>query len=76
MADDKNKRGSGHRRAAAVDQGYDLRYFASRHGITHQQARDLMSCIGNNRTKLNAAAEKIRKPQRPTKRRLRRPGAR
>jgi len=76
MTDDKSKRGAADRGTAAAGQGYEVRYFASKHGISHQEARDLMSRIGNNRAKLNAAAEKIRRPHRPTKRRLRRPTSR
>jgi len=51
--------------------GYDLRYFAAKHGISRQQARELIGRIGHNRAALNAAAERLRKPTRPTKRRLR-----
>jgi hypothetical protein len=51
--------------------GYDARYLASKHGISRQQAREVISRIGNNRSRLNAEAEKLKKPT--IKRRLRPP---
>ena len=52
MADDKSKRGSQDRRTVAAGQGYELREFASKHGITEDQARDLIHKHGNDRKKL------------------------
>jgi hypothetical protein len=45
----------------AAGQGYEVNYFATKHGLTRQQARDLIKRIGNDRDKLNAAAEKLGK---------------
>ncbi|MGN6059386.1 MAG: DUF3606 domain-containing protein [Sphingomicrobium sp.] len=44
----------------AAGQGYELGYFARKHGISRDQARQLIARIGNDRAKLNAAAEKLR----------------
>lgn len=44
----------------AGGQGYELGYFARKHGISRDQARQLIARIGNDRAKLNAAAEKLR----------------
>jgi hypothetical protein len=44
----------------AAGQGYEFGYFARKHGISRDQARQLISRIGNDRTKLNAAAEKLK----------------
>ena len=60
MADDKNKRGGGDRDRVAAGQGYEVGYFARKHGITRDQAEGLIARVGNNREKLNAAAEKLK----------------
>lgn len=44
----------------AGGQGYELGYFARKHGISRDQARSLIQRIGNDRAKLNAAAEKLK----------------
>lgn len=45
-------------------QGYEPTRFARKHGITRQQARDLIRQIGHDRDKLNKAAMDLncRKP--------------
>jgi len=60
MADDKSKRGGPDRRRVAGDEGYEVNYFARKHGISKQQAEDLIEKVGNNREKLNAAAAKLK----------------
>lgn len=59
MADDKSIIGGADRRQVAADEAYEVEYFARRHGITAQQARDLIAQHGNNREALDAAAEKL-----------------
>lgn len=61
MADDKSKKGNGDRQRVAGGEGYEVNYFARKHGLTKQQATDLIERVGNNREKLNDAASKIRK---------------
>ena len=62
MADTKSNRGgSSDRRRVAGGQGYEVRYFARKHGISQQEARDLIKRIGNDREKLNEAAAKLKK---------------
>jgi hypothetical protein len=61
MADDKSKRGNADRRRVAGGEGYEVSYFAKKHGITKDQAEGLIKRIGNDRNKLNAAAEKLKK---------------
>jgi hypothetical protein len=61
MPDDKSKRGTPDKRQVAGGEDYEVNYFAAKHGISLQQARDLISRVGNDRAKLNAAAEKLRK---------------
>ncbi|MGN6156075.1 MAG: DUF3606 domain-containing protein [Sphingomicrobium sp.] len=59
MADNKSNRGGRDRSRVAAGQGYELGYFARKHGISRDQARSLIDRIGNDRAKLNAAAEKL-----------------
>lgn len=61
MADDKGKRGGGDRRRVAAGQGYEVSYFARKHGITAEQARNLIKEVGNDRNKLNEAAAKLKR---------------
>lgn len=61
MADDKSKRGGGDRNRVAAGQGYEVNYFARKHGISSAKAREIIKRVGNDREKLNAAAEKIGK---------------
>ena len=60
MADDKSDRGAQDRARVSGEEGYEVEYFARKHGITPQQARDLIKEIGNDRKKLDAAAEKLK----------------
>ncbi|MGF7151557.1 hypothetical protein FHS96_005223 [Sphingomonas zeicaulis] len=60
MADDKSKRGAADRRRVAAGEGYEVNYFARKHGITRQQAEDLIKKVGSDREKLNAAAKKLK----------------
>jgi hypothetical protein len=45
----------------APKKSYEVSYFATKHGITRELARSLIDKVGNNRDKLNKAAEKLRK---------------
>jgi hypothetical protein len=56
MADDKGNVGSADRRTVASDEPYEVEYFAGKHGISPQQARDLIAQHGNDRAALDAAA--------------------
>ncbi len=40
--------------------GYVVSYFVKKHGITKEEARQLLREIGNDRAKLNAAAVKLK----------------
>jgi hypothetical protein len=59
MADDKSKRGGQDRRRVSGSEGYEVGYFARKHGISRDQAEGLIKKVGNDRAKLNAAAEKL-----------------
>lgn len=60
MADNKSNRGGRDRGRVAGGQGYELGYFARKHGISRAQAKSLIERVGNDRIKLNAAAERIK----------------
>jgi hypothetical protein len=60
MADDRTNRGGRDRSRVAAGEGYELGYFARKHGISRDAARKLIERVGNDRAKLNAAAEKLR----------------
>ena len=60
MADGKKKTGLIDRSKVAATEGYELAYFAKKHGISKDLARAMIRKIGNNREKLNKAAQKIK----------------
>ncbi|MDE2620279.1 MAG: DUF3606 domain-containing protein [Sphingomonadales bacterium] len=68
MSDDTTKRAATDRTKVAGGEGYELRYFARKHGLTTAQAMDLIRRIGNDRAKLNEAAVRLRRglPAKPT----------
>ena len=41
-------------------QGYEVSRFARKHGITKQQARDIIRKVGHDRDKLNEAAARLK----------------
>jgi hypothetical protein len=59
MTDDKQKRRPSDRRTVSEDEGYEVDDFATKHGITHHQAQMLIDKIGNDRGKLDKAAERL-----------------
>ena len=61
MADDKSKQGKGDRSKVAAGEGYEVAYFAQKHDITAEQARELIARFGNDRGKLDAAAAELKK---------------
>jgi hypothetical protein len=60
MADDKSNRGAQDRARVSGSEGYEVRYFADKHGITMEQAQELIARVGNSREKLDAAAEQLK----------------
>ncbi len=60
MTDNKSKRGASDRREVAGEEGYEVNYFARKHGLSRNQAQQLIDQIGNDRAKLNAAAQKLK----------------
>lgn len=61
MADNKQQTGEPDRSRVSGSEDYEVRHFAERHGITMEQALDLISKHGNQRDALDAAAERLKK---------------
>ena len=59
MADDKSKRGGADRRTVSGSEGYEVEYFAHKHGINTAEAERLIKEVGNDREALDAAAERL-----------------
>jgi hypothetical protein len=59
MADDKSKTDGRDRSRVSGSEQYEVEYFAEKHGLSAEQARDLIADIGNDREKLDEAAGKI-----------------
>ncbi len=62
MADEKTTRGRNQdRERVAGGQEYEVEYFARKHGISAEQARELIKQHGNNRDTLDREAAKLTK---------------
>jgi hypothetical protein len=59
MVDDKAQTGRGDRKRVAQEQGYEVTYFARKHGLTTEEARKIIKRVGSDREKLNAEVEKL-----------------
>ncbi len=68
MADDKSKRGGPDRQQVSGEEPYEVRFFAEKHGISRDRAEMLIQKFGNNRAKLDAEAEKLKKQASGTQR--------
>jgi hypothetical protein len=60
MGDNKQKVGEPDRSRVSGSEDYEVRYFAEKHGLSLDQARDLISKHGNDRDALNAAAGRLK----------------
>ena len=54
------ERGNAERGRTYTGQGYDPTYLARKHGISKQQARELIRKVGHDRDKLNEAAASLK----------------
>lgn len=59
MADDRTKTDGRDRSRVSGSEPYEIEYFAKKHGLSAEQARTLIEDIGNNREKLDEAAERL-----------------
>jgi hypothetical protein len=60
MADDKSKTDRRDRSRIAAGQDYEVQYFAERHDITMEQARELILKHGSNREKLELEVSRLK----------------
>ena len=60
MADDKTKRGAADRNKVAGNEPYEVSYFATKHNISTEQARDIIKKHGPDREAANKAASKLK----------------
>jgi hypothetical protein len=60
MMDDKTHRGEPDRSRVSGSEAYEVDHFAKQHGLTRQQAQDLIKKHGNNRKELDAAARRLK----------------
>jgi hypothetical protein len=61
MADDKTKVANQDRSRVAGGEGYEVEYFAQKHGIAPEEARNLIRQYGNNRETLDREAAKLKR---------------
>ncbi|HYD24862.1 MAG TPA: DUF3606 domain-containing protein [Croceibacterium sp.] len=60
MSDDKSQTAGQDRNRVAGEQDYEVRHFAERHGISIEQAEQLIAEHGNSRDALDAAARQMK----------------
>jgi hypothetical protein len=61
MPDDKTNVGEPDRSRVAADQDYEVGYLAGKYGLSAEQVRQLIARVGNDREKLEQAAQKLRR---------------
>ena len=60
MSDDKNNRGGQDRARVSGSETYEVDYFARKHGLSREQAEQLIREHGNSRDVLDRAAEQMK----------------
>jgi len=60
MPDDKTKVGEPDRSRVSADQDYEVRQLAQKNGLSPTQVRELIARVGNDREKLEEAANQLR----------------
>jgi hypothetical protein len=60
MPDDRTQRGAPDRSRVSGTEDYEIEHFAKHHGLTRQQARDLIAKYGNSRKELVAAVSRMK----------------
>lgn len=60
MSDDKSHIGEPDRSRVAGGEDYEVQYLAKKHGLSAEQARELIARHGNDRDTLDREAEKLR----------------
>jgi hypothetical protein len=60
MPDDKSHLGETDRSRVAANENYGVAYLASKHGVTSEQAKELIARVGNDREKLDEAVKEMK----------------
>ena len=60
MADDKSNVGGRDRSRVAGGEDYEVRHFAEQHGLSMEQAEQLIARHGNDREELERAAQQMK----------------
>ena len=60
MADNRSQVGEPDRGRVAAAERYDIQHLAERHGISTDEARELIERFGNDRDTLDREADKLR----------------
>lgn len=60
MSDNKAEVGAPDRRRVAAEEPYEVDHFARKHGISPDEAKELISRFGNDRATLDREAEKMK----------------
>ena len=60
MSDDLSIVGQRDRDRVSGSEEYEVEHFARKHGITAEQARELIARVGNDRAALDRAAEELK----------------
>jgi hypothetical protein len=61
MPDDKAQRGGRDRSRVSAEEPYEVAYFAKKHGLSMEEARQVIEQAGPNREKADAAAERAKR---------------
>jgi len=61
MADNREHVGEPDRSRVSGSEDYEVRHFADKHGISMDQARQLIAKHGNQRDELDRAAEQLKR---------------
>jgi hypothetical protein len=56
MTDDKSKQGARDRSRVSGSEDYEVEYFAKKHGLTAEKAREIIKQAGGNRAKADEIA--------------------
>ncbi|MDP9812607.1 homogentisate 1,2-dioxygenase [Rhizobium tibeticum] len=60
MADDKSKRGGADRGRVSASEGYEVAYFAKKHGISTEDAKRIIKTHGPDRDACDKAANRMK----------------
>ena len=61
MPDDKSQRGGPDRGRVSAEEPYEVAYFAKKHGLAAEEARQIIASAGPSREKADAAAERAKR---------------